>query len=199
MALVKIRQLSSATWLGLWRMDESPAELCALYPHLGSLTIPFKSDVRQKEFLCIRALLVAMTDNPQLTIGHYSSGKPFVQGYQISISHTKDYAVLILSLDKNVAVDIEYRSERVARVVHKFIRPDELVVGINQQLTVWSAKETLYKLHSADDLQYFEMRTLSIGPKVLVVENLKRNIKTEITVVMTDDYVLTYAIEALPA
>lgn len=199
MPLIEIRQLSKHTRMGLWRMDESPEILCNLFPFLKSLEIPYHNEGRQKEFLSIRVLLFLMTKNPKLRIDHASNGKPLLSGYQLSISHTRGYAVLVLSTTDNVAVDIEQRSDRVARIAHKFIRPDESYSSIEDMLLIWSAKETLYKLHSDDDLQYFEMQSKSIESRTLLVENLKQKKVVEINFELTDDYVLTYSCEPLPA
>ena len=62
---------------------------------------------------------------------------------------------------------------------------------------MWSAKETVYKLFSADNLMFMDMRVLSIHEHHLCVENLKRNIVVDVFYEFTDDYVLTYAV--LPA
>ena len=62
-----------------------------------------------------------------------------------------------------MAVDIELRADRVRRIAPRFIRPDEEALTVEQMLVIWSAKETLYKLHSEDDLQFFEMRVREMG------------------------------------
>lgn len=199
MPLVEIRTLSAHTRMGLWRMDETPERLCTLFPHLQQLSLPSRNEGRQREFLSIRALLTLMTHRDDLLIDHLPSGKPVVEGYHISISHTRGYAVLILSDAENVAVDVEYRSDRVGRIASKFIRPDEPAATIDDMLLVWSAKETLYKLHSSDSLDYFEMRSSAPHDGCLSVENMKQKKVVSISYEFTDDYVLTFATEPLPA
>jgi len=199
MPLIEVRQLSAHTRMGLWRMDETPARLCSLFPHLSLLPMPFKNEGRQKEYLCVRALLKEMTGREDLLIDHLPSGKPVVEGYHVSISHTRGYAVLILSDAENVAVDIEYRSDRVGRIAHKFVRPDEPCTSLDDLLLVWSAKETLYKLHSDDKLEYFEMRSSAPCEGRIPVENMKKKKVVSISFEFTDDYVLTFAVEPLPA
>ena len=199
MPLIEVRQLSAHTRMGLWRMDETPARLYALYPHLQQLPMPYQNEGRQKEYLCVRALLAVMTGRENLLIDHLPSGKPVVEGYHVSISHTRGYAVLILSNAENVAVDIEYRSDRVGRIAHKFIRPDEPCTTLDDMLLVWSAKETLYKLHSDDNLDYFEMRSSAHHNGRIPVENMKQQKVVSISYEFTDDYVLTFTTEALPA
>jgi hypothetical protein len=73
-------------------------------------------------------------------------------------------------------VDIEYCSNRVERIVERFIRADESMNGVEQHLINWSAKETMYKFFSEEDLQYFDMRVHPFDVAAdgeLLVDNLK--------------------------
>lgn len=184
MPLIDIRQLSPGVRLGLWAITE-PADT-----------------PRLRERQAVASLLTAMTGDDSLTIGHEESGKPFVcppssqapLPRAISVSHTRGYAVLMLSDGVAVGVDIEYRSDRVERIAARFIRPDEEAVTTDDKLLVWSAKEAVYKLFSEEHLALFDMRTLSINPGLLRMENLKRNIVVDVHYEFTDDYVLTYVL-----
>jgi len=197
MPLIEIRQLSESSRLGLWRMDESPADFCRLYPSLLSLkeqlSTHFRNETRQIERLSVHALLQEMTGRDDLQIAHAESGKPILDGFLLSISHTRGYAVLVLSEVENVAVDIEQRSDRVKRIASKFIRADEKASSVEEMLAIWSAKETLYKLFSEDELQYFEMQVVKMTDGALYVMNLKRNQMVKVSCEWTDDYVMTYA------
>ena len=194
MPLIDIRQLSPGVRLGLWAITE-PADT-----------------PRLRERQAVASLLTAMTGDDSLTIGHEESGKPFVcrapretpfvcpsSGQAplpcaISVSHTRGYAVLMLSDRVAVGVDIEYRSDRVERIAARFIRPDEEAVTTDDKLLVWSAKEAVYKLFSEERLALFDMRTLSIDPGLLRMENLKRKIVVDVHYEFADDYVLTYVL-----
>ena len=190
MSLIEVRQLSSHTRLGLWRIDETT-----------------EGSPRQRERQAVQSLLCAMTDGTKQNIGHEASGKPFLeQGGYISISHTRGYAALLLSDAELLGVDIEYRSDRVERIASRFIRTDETALTTDEKLLVWSAKEAVYKLFSEDKLMFFDMQTLEIRPRndadgqqmgLLRMENLKRNIVVDVLYEFTDDYVLTYT--TLPA
>lgn len=180
--------------LGLWRMDESPAEMLQQYPHLSSLPMPYKSDARQKEFLCVRALLCEMSGSTALTIDHTDSGRPVVKGWHVSISHTKGYAVLMMSRKAHLGVDIEYRSDRITKIAKKFVRDDEDATTLEELLTLWCAKETLYKLYSDDNLQFFEMKKLPTNDNDYLMENMKRGATVTLHHEHTADYVLTWAV-----
>lgn len=183
--LIEIRQLTPHTRLGLWRMDE---------PQDGS--------PRQRERHAEQLLLTAMMGNEaSYTINHEPSGKPFLTSPlsphttplpHISISHTRDFVVMLLSDDSQVGIDIEYRSDRVERIARRFIHPDEKAETIDEKLLLWSAKEAVYKLFSEDHLAFFDMRVLSIGDNVLQMQNMKRNEVVAVSYEFTPDYVLTY-------
>lgn len=218
MALIYINDVCSDVRIGLWRMDEEADELFDRYPHLRQLEMPFKNTGRQKEFLCVRALLMEMTGDDALHIDHLESGRPVIcrglqisdnmqipyNKWQVSISHTRGYAVLMLSRTKVVGVDIEYCSDRITKIASHFIRPDEMVETVEQMLILWCAKETLYKLHSEDNLHYFDMRQVSVAQSDLMgenmcddrevtLENMKRGELVTIHVTLTPEYVLTWA------
>ncbi len=232
MPLLNITEVCEGVRLGLWRMEEEPEELLSGFPHLRLLEMPYKYPARQKEFLCVRALLLAMTGDPTLRIEHTESGRPVLAGdckspgkdgtdgegktltteqrWQVSISHTKGYAALMLSKEEGaeldeqdslqrhvvVGVDIEYRSDRVAKIASHYIRPDEKAETLEQMLVLWCAKETLYKLHSDDNLQFFEMRAVAPPDgNELMLENMKRGRQVKVHVIPAPDYVLTWAVD----
>ncbi|MCR4957279.1 MAG: 4'-phosphopantetheinyl transferase superfamily protein [Prevotella sp.] len=114
----------------------------------------------------------------------------------LSISHTHGYAALLLSDDCRVGVDIEYRSDRVERIASRFIRPDEKAETTDEKLLLWSAKEAVYKLFSEDRLGFFDMRALSIGDGYLTMWVEKKRIAVSVCYEFTDDYVLTYVLDA---
>ena len=186
--------------LGLWKIEETIELFFAANPHLQDLCSrlsDYQSASRRLEILATYSLLLAMTNNSRLSITHYPNGKPHVEGYHVSISHTRGYAVLLISTNKEVAVDIEYYSNRVSRIVHKFIRQDEISSSVDIQLINWSAKETVYKLFSVEALQYFEMRLCPFVPReqgLIKVENLRTRTMIPVHYHLTPSFVLTYAI-----
>lgn len=206
MPLKKIFEPHRGICVGLWQMTESIAQL----PKPKGVDLAFRSEKRLKEELCVYALLSAMTGNDQLVIGHESSGKPLLEGWSISISHTRGWVAVILSDDYQVGIDIEYSSDRVSKVVERFIREDEQRATLAQQLINWSAKETVYKLCSEQKLDYFDMRLHTLQSDIDTVFEQKRHtsdavqgavrvdvLKTKEVVTvhyeLTPDYVLTYS------
>ena len=201
MSLVLIEDIAEDVSLGLWRMTETADELYRKHPFLKTyeeeLNRRYKAEARKIEFLCVHLLIAKMTNNHQMKVGHLPSGKPFLEsGHQISISHTKGYAAVVLSARRNVAVDIECRSDRVQRIAHRFIREDERADTVLSQLLHWSVKETLYKYYSEMSLGYFDMKLqpFSAADKGMINgENLKTGDVLSVRYVVTKEYVLTVA------
>lgn len=207
MPLVRIDHLPHSV-MGLWKMTERaidlpcPKDVAAENIH---------SESRLLERLVSYELVRELTGQERFRIAHDASGRPLLEGWNISISHTRGWAVVILSTERRVAVDIEYLSERVNRVAHKFIRKDEYCVGKDGQpleeeskdrllgrLINWCAKETAYKFFTEEDLQYFEMRLLPFEPQgkgKVIVEDLKVPKRLDVNFETNSDFVLTWAVE----
>lgn len=209
MAVVNIREVYPDVSLGLWQMDESPEQLFDLYPHLlpyrSSLDDKYKNDGRKLEFLAIRALMYEMLRVNGASKGllshagdftHNGQGKPLFRGYHVSISHTKGYAALILSKKSEVAVDIEYMSDRVERIASKFLRKDERADSLDAKLVHWCAKETVFKLFSEENLLFEDMRVKpfdTMADWACDVENLKSGKTARVDFELAMDFVLTYS------
>lgn len=209
MALVNVREVYPGVSLGLWQMEETMEELYGLYPWLGAyrpiLDKQFKNESRKREFLSVRILLHEMllmagyTEAQISKIGeirHDEVGKPLLKGFHVSISHTKGYAALVISKAKEVAVDIEYLSDRVKRIASKFLRKDEEADGLDSLLVHWCCKETVYKLFSSENLQFHEMRVKPFDVMAhwnCEVENLKSKKKVVVDFELTMEFVLAYA------
>jgi len=194
MPLIRIDSIGENARLALWKMSERVEEL----PHPNHIDLTaFRSASRLKEKLTTYALIKELTGLDSLELSYASSGKPLLDGFEISISHTIGWAVVVLSRNTPVAVDIEYRSDRVTRITDRFIRADEDKSSVDIQLINWSAKETMYKLFSEEQLQFHEMRlqqfTSSNAGKIKV-EDLKYPKTIEVEYILNSDYVLTWAL-----
>jgi len=207
MPLLSIENLAPDVQIGLWRMteeDETHAD-GRINDELKQRLQATRNKQRRLEMIAVNRLLQAMLGSDDFILTHETSGRPVLNGFNIGISHTKGYAVVILSKTRNVAVDIEYRSERVNKIVHKFMRNDEVAATTEARLLHWCAKETLYKLLSDEQLQFDEMfvtpfslaETLSEDEqdRHFDIQN-KRSGRTHLVHYrLTTDYVLTYIYE----
>lgn len=209
MAVVNIREVYPGVSLGLWQMDETVEQLFEAYPLLqayrSQMEEKYKNDGRKQEFLAIRALMYEMLRVNGASKGllshagdftHNGQGKPLFRGYHVSISHTKGYAALILSKKSEVAVDIEYMSDRVERIASKFLRKDERADSLDAKLVHWCAKETVFKLFSEENLLFEDMRVKpfdTMADWACDVENLKSGKTARVDFELAMDFVLTYS------
>ena len=200
MPLLEIQQIDESTTLGLWKMDESAQQLSEYYPLLHHAYQDacrlFTLEARRRERMSVRALLLEMNGRQPVVIFYNDAGRPLLDdGRIISISHTRGVVAVILSSLHQVGVDVEWRSDRVSRVVGRFLRPDEMTDCLEKQLLLWSAKEAVFKLFSADRLRFEEMRALPFevaDEGVFSMENMRHNIVVSVCYRQTDDFVLTY-------
>lgn len=136
--------------LGLWQIDETVEEFFDRYPWLIKYNVllseRYKNEGRKEEFLAVRALLHEMLGDKVGEITHNEVGKPMLKGYHVSVSHTRGFAAMVVSKNREVGVDVEYICDRVKRIASKFMRKDEKAVDVDSLLVHWCAKETVYKL-----------------------------------------------------
>lgn len=195
MAVLFIQHLAEDVQLGVWKIDESLEELELSFPHLQIVLACHKNNEVKRQKLAIYALMYQMTGYHTEIIHHNEEGKPLLANLQISISDTKGFVAVIIGMNRNVAVDIEYQNDRVNRIASRFIRNDEKAPNVTSQLVHWSAKETTYKYFSSQHLQYFDMRLkfFTVDENgTTIVENLKDCSLLPVHYLVTSHYVLTY-------
>ena len=188
--------------LGIWTISESSDDFWALSPYVESSRSEFnalyKSEQRKCEVLAVRLLIKEIIgDNVQLL--HQDNGKPYLSsGMNISISHTRGFAVIIVSHSKQVSVDIEYFSNRIERIRSKFMRDDENASSQVKLLMHWCAKETMYKLFPEDNLIFNKMQLLSVDGNdstgIITAKNIFRNRNVSVYYRTFCNCLLTYAV-----
>lgn len=152
----------------IWKQEETIEELLAILPAAGiayrEQLNKFSSETRKKEWLSVRVLLYKMLEDEK-QISYHSSGRPYLadNSASISISHTKKYVAVIVAKDLQVGIDIERTGERIKRVVHKFVKeeelpdqPDKEVADIELYTILWSAKETMFKCMDTEAVDFRE-------------------------------------------
>lgn len=200
MALLKIDNLRSGAILGMWRIEETVSEMLAMMPSLGKLQHVLDSysrDARRLEVLSVHALVYIMTGDESLVVGHNEDGHPLLEGWHVSISHTRGYAAVLLSRQDEVAVDVEYVSNRVAKIADRFIRDDEQDETITRQLVCWCTKEAVYKYFSSQHLALLDIRLRNYelsSEGCIVAENMQTGDTVTVNYNVTDSYVMTYII-----
>ena len=166
MPLSDIRTINDHTLLGFWHLTELPEELLPLLPpQLPQERLQqLKTPKRQTEWLGSRLLayelLKKFTDAP-LVLQNNALGKPVFDkpAFRVSISHSPELAVVILSDKYEVGTDIEFIRPKIGLLAEKFLSETEKTdagTDISKISVYWSAKETLYKLYSRKQLIFKE-------------------------------------------
>lgn len=188
--------------LGIWAISESSDDFWALSPYVESSRSEFnalyKSEQRKCEVLAVRLLIKEIIGDNVLLL-HQDNGKPYLSsGMNISISHTRGFAVIIVSHSKQVSVDIEYFSNRIERIRSKFMRDDENASSQVKLLMHWCAKETMYKLFPEDNLTFNKMQLLSVDGNdstgIITAKNIFRNRNVSVYYRTFCNCLLTYAV-----
>lgn len=111
---------------------------------------------RQKEWLAVRYILQYEL-NIQAPLSYTQNGKPIVGKSCISISHSSDFVVVMIST-KNCAVDIEKISPRVQKIAKRAFSEQEIANAATYELLTlyWCVKETVYKLIDYTDIDFRE-------------------------------------------
>jgi 4'-phosphopantetheinyl transferase len=142
------------TEMAVWKITESVDELRNLlwmFPHEE-----FKFERRTRQWLSSRLVLQEVLKDKiphqPLTILKHPNGRPFIDGlgWNFSMSHSGNYAAVLVSKTSPVGIDIEEISERIKKIARKFINDYEwqFLVGENDLHTMyllWSAKEAIFK------------------------------------------------------
>ena len=146
--------------LGIWKIEES---FDTLYSGLQNKELyePFlnkaASPSRKIEWIAVRRLLKEMLGY-EAEISYHANGAPFLRNspFHISISHTKGFVAILLHESKKTGVDIEYYSDRIVKIAHKFINPEKEYISQEKKilhlLLHWSAKEALFKILGKEKL-----------------------------------------------
>lgn len=154
--LYQKKKLANGATLGVWKMEENEEELLAFFDEkrqeYATEIARFRYPARRLEFLAARLLLKDLTGYEN-SIVYDSNRRPSLvdSKVEISISHTTGYVSVIAHPSACVGIDIEQRKERIVRLKHKFLSPEELEntessCEVEHLLLQWSAKEAMYKM-----------------------------------------------------
>lgn len=201
MPLLLKKSLFPDVLLGVWKIDESFEDFCILYPWLKQKCCQeinsYKSEQRKCEILAVQ-LLIREFVGDNVSLFHERNGRPYLSnGLNVGISHTCGYAVVVISCNKNVSVDIEFINQRVLRIKDRFMRADECAYSLIQYILHWCTKETLYKMFSEDKLSFGEMQLLSIegddSDGIITAKNILRNQLIKVYYFTINNVIITYS------
>lgn len=217
MPLLDIERIDEYTQLGTWLFDACTHIEDVCPPDVYNQTRTMCNN-RQKETAAVYALLNEMLGRGGWIIDHEDSGRPILRhsDMEISISHTKNYASIILSKQNRVAVDIEYISDRICKIEDKFMRGDEQAYSrkLMQQIAIaknsntnkacilllfWCAKETMYKYYSDEhlalqDIKIEQITSNGIDNGNIICQNTLSGETKTLVYKVNDCTVLTYLV-----
>lgn len=217
MPLLDIERIDEYTQLGTWLFDACTHIEDVCPPNVYNQTRTMCNN-RQKETAAVYALLNEMLGRGGWIIDHEDSGKPILRhsDMEIGISHTKNYASIILSKRNRVAVDIEYISDRICKIEDKFMRGDEQAYSrkLMQQIAItkksntnkacilllfWCAKETMYKYYSDEhlalqDIKIEQITSNGIDNGNIICQNTLSGETKSLVYKVNDCTVLTYLV-----
>lgn len=207
--LIRKEHTKDGGLLGIWKIEETREELLQLFPgHLRSEADTYLRDIRSErrsiEWLSTRLMLLDLLGKEQIILNR-KDGSPYLDDGKnnISISHTKNYAAILLHESAAVGVDIETRSERVIKIAGKFISDQEYIdpaQKIVHQLLHWSAKESLFKLmneQGIDFKQHLHIHPFIPGNKGMIAATETKTEQSQSFCLQYEvhtDYVLTWVI-----
>ncbi len=153
MPLLRITRLNEYTELLVWKITESFDDLfksVALKDASLARLEGMKSEGHQKGFLSVRRLLME-AGYEDFDLYYDAFGKPHLNdGKHISISHSNDFSVIVLS-EVNVGADLEILKDKTLKLAPRFMdvshlqnlnKEDELI----KATVVWGIKESVFKI-----------------------------------------------------
>ena len=167
MAIAHRQQVDTDTEFAIWKIEEEADELIdqlQLNDAEQAYVEKLSKGKRNLHWLSTRVLLRKM-----LQTDHYidcqvdSHGKPYLvnSAYHISLSHSFDYAAVMISKSKPVGIDIEQIKDKVERIAHKFLSSEEIALlgsqnRIQQLYACWCAKEAVYKCFGQKEISFLD-------------------------------------------
>jgi len=168
MAIAYRQQVDDDTEFALWRIEEEADELynqLQLDAGEQAYFAKLNKGKRHLHWLGTRVLLRKMLKTDEyIDCKVDEHGKPYLVSlpYHISLSHSFDYAAVMMSKSRPVGIDIELVMEKVERIAEKFLQPGELAFikndehRIEQLYVCWCAKEAVYKCYGQKEVSFLD-------------------------------------------
>lgn len=165
MAIAYKKQIDDDTEFALWKIEEKADDLynqLQLNDEEKAFVEKLSQGKRHLHWLGTRVLLRKMLKTDEYIDCRVDEhGKPYLVDlpYHISLSHSFDYAAVMISKKSPVGIDIEQIKEKVERIAHKFMRPQEMEFiddqhKIHQLYVCWCAKEAVYKCYGQKEVSF---------------------------------------------
>ncbi|MFD0750501.1 4'-phosphopantetheinyl transferase family protein [Mucilaginibacter calamicampi] len=209
MAIAYRQRIDDDTEFALWKIEEQADELyqqLQLNDEEKAFVEGISSGKRHLHWLGTRVLLRKMLNTEEYIDCRIDEhGKPYLYTlpYHISLSHSFDYAAVMISRKSPVGIDVEQIKQKVERIAHKFMRPAELGFiddkhKIEQLYVCWCAKEAVYKCYGQKEVSFADdisLQPFKLADKGLVEALLQKgnvNINYTVGYLQYEDYMIGY-------
>jgi 4'-phosphopantetheinyl transferase len=209
MAIAYRKQIDNDTEFALWKIEEKAEDLYSqlqLDEHERAQFNRLSLNKRNLHWLGVRVLLRTMLNTKEyIDCKIDEHGKPYLVTipYHISLSHSFDYAAVMMSKSRPVGIDIEQIRDKVERIADKFMRPSELeFIGdadkIKQLYACWCAKEAVYKCYGQKEVSF--VHNISLQPFKFVqggsvnarLKKGKADLEYKVDYLQYEDYMIGY-------
>ncbi len=181
MALAYLKEIDQESRIALWKIEESEAELLAhlqLDEQEQKKLSSLAKGKRTLHWLATRVLLRYLLQTKEyINCPSDANGKPYLPDYpyEISLTHSYDYAGVMLSSKGSCGIDLEIVKDKVLRIQDKFLKPQELAFikpdeQVNQLYACWCAKEAVYKLQGNKGVSF--LHNITIDPFVYTAQGV---------------------------
>lgn len=193
--------------LCIWKINENLEELNELVSKKTQVQV-FQNERRNRHYLSSRLLFESLLGKSDFCIVKDEYGKPYLDSGSpdISLSHSGEYAVGIVSALGSCGIDIERFQDKIVKIGPRFCSDEELgaiVPGteIKSMYLIWSVKESLYKLYGRKSVNF--KQHLHVGeynveePRGLVECWIKKNgtsVRYSVSYQFLDEYVLSWVV-----
>ena len=165
MPVIYNKEIDGHTILSVWKIEETEEELFSALQfrqHELDFLASLSGSKRLLHWLSTRVLLRTMLNTAEYIDCRIDAhGKPYLvnSDYSISLSHSYDYASVMIGKNKSVGVDIEQVKTKIHRIQQKFLSVLELeTLGVKdhtQGLYIcWCVKEAVYKWYGKKGLEF---------------------------------------------
>ncbi|MFD2874503.1 4'-phosphopantetheinyl transferase family protein [Mucilaginibacter ximonensis] len=167
MAIAYRQRVDDDTEFALWQIEEQAEDLynqLQLNDQEKAFVENISNGKRHLHWLGTRVLLRTMLDtNEYIDCKVDEHGKPYLVSlpYHISLSHSFDYAAVMISRKSPVGIDIEQVKEKVERIAPRFLSAAELkFIDPNKKIdhlyACWCAKEAIYKCYGQKEVSFMD-------------------------------------------
>ena len=160
--ILSLEQVSDHSYLGLWKIEESPEQLEGLVDPSELERVKDFHPEKKLEQYASRIVLEKLCNQFQIPFhGIYKDehGKPFLKNSEahISITHSFPFVAALINTKEACGIDIEQPRTQLIRISHKFLSDSEKLIcqdDLEKLCLCWSAKESLYKLYGRKRLSF---------------------------------------------